>query len=78
MSTFSPPVTHARPPEAAEADDYSYVWSRGGLEIPVPNWLADIAEVPLTVRLELFLVGVCVGVILAAIATLFGFYLAMG
>ena len=34
----------------------------------MPRWLGEIVEVPLVVRLELVLFGVCTGLILAALA----------
>lgn len=53
--------------------DYDYFWSAGGLDIPVPRWLAEILDVPLVVRWEIFLVGVCAGLIVAALAVLIAF-----
>lgn len=57
-----------------DEEDYQYYWSPGGMDIPVPRWLAEILDVPLIVRIEIFLVGVCVGLILAAIAVIISFY----
>ena len=54
--------------------EYEYVWSGGGLDIPVPKWMAEILDVPLFVRFELFLLGVCTGLILAAIAVFAAFF----
>jgi hypothetical protein len=53
-------------PRAFDDDgDYEYVWTIGGVDVPIPRWLAEIVEVPLIVRWEIFLVGVCTGLILA-------------
>lgn len=54
--------------------EYEYVWSSGGVDVPIPRWLAEILEVPLAVRFELFLMGVCTGLILAAIAVFGAFF----
>lgn len=53
--------------------DYDYFWSVAGLDIPVPRWLAEILDVPLVVRWEIFLVGVCTGLVVAAITVLVAF-----
>lgn len=58
-------------------DDYEYFWSAGGVEFRIPRWLGEILEVPLVVRWELFLFGVCTGLILAALAVLIAFYSAV-
>lgn len=57
--------------------DYEYFWSSGGLDFRIPRWLAEIIEVPLIVRMEIFMVGVCTGLILAAIAVAIAFYSAV-
>jgi hypothetical protein len=58
-------------------DDYEYYWSAGGLDVRIPRWLAEILDVPLLVRWELLLIGVCAGLILAALAVLIAFYSAV-
>jgi hypothetical protein len=54
--------------------DYDYYWSVAGLDIPIPRWLAEIIDVPLVVRFEIFLVGVCTGLLLALAAVLIAFF----
>lgn len=58
-------------------DDYEYFWSAGGVDFRIPRWLAEILDVPLLVRWELFLFGLCAGLILAALAVLIAFYSAV-
>jgi len=78
MAVNSPIPKDPPPPRVIEdEDDYQYYWSTGGVDIPVPRWLAEILDVPLMVRIEIFLVGVCVGLILAAIAVIISFYSAV-
>lgn len=67
------PDSPTRPPRLDD-DDYEYFWSAAGAEFRIPRWLGEIIEVPLVVRLEIFLFGVCTGLILAALAVLIGFY----
>lgn len=64
-------------PAGLADDDYEYFWSAGGAEFRIPRWLGEIIEVPLVVRLEVFLFGVCTGLILAALAVLIAFYSAV-
>lgn len=69
----------AAPPQPAprvvdDNDDYEYFWSSGGVDFRIPRWLAEIVEVPLMVRIEIFMVGVCTGLIVAAIAVAIAFY----
>lgn len=64
-------------PQGLVDDDYEYFWSGGGLEFRIPRWLGEIIEVPLLVRLEVFLFGVCTGLILAALSVLVAFYSAV-
>jgi hypothetical protein len=59
-------------------DDYAYFWSRGDLEIPIPRWLAEIMDVPFGVRMEILCIGICTGLILAAVTLLAGFLVAVG
>ena len=54
--------------------DYDYYWSVAGFDIPIPRWLAEIIEVPLIVRFEIFFVGVCTGLLLALAAVLIAFF----
>lgn len=72
---------HATPGARArvidDEDDYDYYWSAGGIDFRIPRWLGEILDVPLLVRWEIFLFGVCVGLILAALAVLIAFYSAM-
>ena len=58
-------------------EDYEYFWSAGGVDFRIPRWLGEILDVPLLVRWELFLFGVCTGLILAALAVLIAFYSAV-
>lgn len=79
MPAISPPDPYAPARRvAADEGDYDYFWSRGGVDIPIPRWLAEIVEVPLMVRLEIFLAGICTGLVVAAVAALVGFYVAWG
>jgi len=86
MSTISPPAPYTPPPAVPytpphvvdDDGDYEYYWSRGGVDIRIPRWIAEIIDVPLMVRLEIFLVGVCMGLIIAALALIIGFYTALG
>lgn len=64
-------------PQRLVDDDYEYFWSAGGVEFRIPRWLGEIIEVPLVVRLEVFLFGVCTGLILAALSVLVAFYSAI-
>ena len=57
--------------------DYEYFWSGGGLEIRIPRWLAEIVDVPLIVRIEIFMIGVCSGLLIAALAVVIAFYSAV-
>ena len=54
--------------------DYEYYWTLGGRDIVIPRWLAEILEVPLIVRWEIFLVGVCSGLVLAAVVVIVSFF----
>jgi hypothetical protein len=58
--------------------DYEYFWSRGDVDVPIPRWLAEIVDVPGIVRLEIFLIGVCTGLVVAAVALLIAFWVALG
>lgn len=70
-----PPNQPDPPPRVVDDDDdFDYYWSGGGLDIPIPRWLAEILDVPLMVRWELFLVGFCAGLIVAAITVVISFY----
>lgn len=76
MSATPSPGPYA--PVVHDDGDYEYFWTRGEHDIRVPRWMAEILDVPLMVRLELFLGGVCVGLVLAATTLLVAFYLAVG
>ncbi len=79
MSTVSPPIPYAPSPSTvADDDDYDYFCTVGGLDVPIPHWLAEILEVPAMVRVEIFLFGLCTGLILAAVAVLLAVYFAVG
>lgn len=68
---YQPP---SRPPRAYDDDgDYQYYWSFVGLDIPIPHWLAEIMDVPLIVRWEIFLIGLCAGLVIAAFAVFVAF-----
>ncbi len=72
--TSDSPVRSDPPSHVIDDDeDYEYYWSAGGVDFRIPRWLAEIVDVPLVVRWELFLIGVCVGLILAALAVLIAF-----
>ncbi|MDQ3722138.1 MAG: hypothetical protein M3376_03515 [Actinomycetota bacterium] len=75
MSTIASPVPHA---QQVDDDDYEYVWSAGGLDLPLPRWLADIVDVQPMVRLEIFLFGLCAGLVIALITLFAAFYFAAG
>ncbi|HUR85874.1 MAG TPA: hypothetical protein VMY78_11050 [Solirubrobacteraceae bacterium] len=68
-----PTVSSPAPYSPHDDEDFSYVWSAGSLEIPIPRWLAEIMEVYVWVRLELLLIGFCAGLIVAMVAVLIGF-----
>ncbi len=75
MSAISPPAPYATPGGGTDDDDdFDYVWSRGGVDLPVPRWLGELLDVPFAVRLELVLIGVCIGLVIAAVAVVVGFY----
>lgn len=66
------------PPRVVDDDgEYEYFWSGGGLEILIPRWLAEILDVPAMVRLEIFMIGLCSGLIVAAIVVVVAFYSAV-
>ena len=68
---YQPP---SRPPRAYDDDgEYEFFWSIAGLDIPIPRWLAEIMDVPLIVRWEIFLIGVCTGLVIAAVTVLIAF-----
>ncbi|MFP5364528.1 MAG: hypothetical protein ACLGI5_17565 [Thermoleophilia bacterium] len=74
-ATVSTPELPSTPPGRVVDDDgdYEYYWSAGGLDFRVPRWLAEILDVPLIVRWELFLVGLCTGLVIAAVTVLIAF-----
>ena len=71
---YSP--TQYRPGQHVTDDDgdYQYYWTWGDLDIAIPRWLAEIVEVPLIVRWEIFLIGVCSGLVIAATVFLIAFF----
>ena len=73
MRAVAQPSTHV----VDDDEDYDYYWSAGGVEFRIPRWLGEILDVPLLVRWEIFLFGVCTGLILAALAVLIAFYSAV-
>ncbi len=72
MPTVSSPAPYT-PHRDVDDDDFDYVWSAGSLEVPIPRWLAEIIEVNIWVRLELLLIGFCIGLIVAMVAVIIGF-----
>jgi hypothetical protein len=79
MPTISPPVPYTPTSRVVDDDDdYEYFWSRGGVDFRIPRWLAEIVDVPVIVRLEIFLIGVCTGLVVAAIALIVAFWVALG
>lgn len=79
MPTLSPPFPSTPPQGIVEDDgDFEYFYSLGGVDIPIPRWLAEIVDVPTIVRVEIFLIGVCTGLILAALALFVSFLIALG
>lgn len=74
MQLQSPqPPTHGAPRAYDDDGDYEYYWSFAGLDIPIPRWLAEIVDVPLIVRWEIFLIGVCSGLVIGALAVLIAY-----
>ncbi len=74
MAYNSPQMPSHGAPRAFDDDgDYDYYWSFLGLDIRIPRWFAEIVDVPLIVRWEIFLVGVCTGLVIAAAAVLVAF-----
>jgi len=72
-------IEGSSPPRSSTDDsDYEYVWSAGDFELPIPRWLAEILEIPLMVRLEIFMIGAIVGLVVAGAAVLIGMYAAYG
>lgn len=53
-------------------EDYDYYW--GGMRMPL--WIALILQVPWRQRLDIFVIGFIVGLIIAGIAVLWGLVLA--
>ena len=64
------PTTPTTPWVADDDDDYDYYWTGGGIEFPIPRWLAEIIDVPAIVRWEIFMIGFVVGLIVAAFVVL--------
>lgn len=67
----------AAPLPTTAPDEYEYVWSVGGIDRAVPDWLVELLEHPSARQLEMFLFGAMTGLILSALAVLIGFYVAM-
>lgn len=61
-------------PSWGDDEHYEYYWNLLGFEVRIPHWLAEMIDVPLAVRWELFLIGLCAGLVLAALAVIIGFY----
>jgi hypothetical protein len=79
MPSISSPAPYTTTSPVIDDDgDYEYFWSHGGIDVPIPRWLAEIVDVPGIVRLEIFLIGVCTGLVVAAVALLIAFWVAMG
>jgi len=79
MPSISSPAPLADAPRVIDDDgDYEYFWTRGDVDVPIPRWLAEIVDVPGIVRLEIFLIGVCTGLVVAAVALLIAFWVALG
>ena len=53
-------------------EDYDYYW--GGMRMPL--WIALILQVPWRQRLDIFVIGFIVGLVVAGIAVLWGLVLA--
>lgn len=73
MVADTPPPGASRGPQVDDGD-YEYYWSVGGADFRIPRALAEILDVPFVVRLEIFLVGVCSGLLLAALAVLIAYF----
>lgn len=58
--------------------DYDYVCTIGGIDVPVPHWLAEIIDVPRIVLVEIFLIGLCSGLVIAASTLLLAIYFTVG
>ncbi|MEJ7797156.1 MAG: hypothetical protein WKF42_01560 [Solirubrobacteraceae bacterium] len=52
-------------------EDYEYSW--GG--IPIPLWIALIWQVPWRQRLDIFVIGFIIGMVIAGLGLLWGFVL---
>jgi hypothetical protein len=70
----APAVSEARYGDDRDAydEDYDYYW--GGVRLPL--WLALIWQVPWRQRLDIFVIGFVVGLIVAGIAVFWGLLLA--
>ena len=75
-----PPSQGYRPPETPYVDrvndpyddDYDYYWGN----VRVPLWIALIMQIPWRQRLDVFVIGFIVGLIVAGVAVLWGLVLA--
>jgi len=71
--TYAPVVQQQRSEPADDYDeDYDYYWG----DIRMPLWIALILQVPWRQRLDIFVIGFIVGLIVAGIAVLWGLVLA--
>jgi hypothetical protein len=79
MSTVSSPIADIqREPIVIDDGAYDYFFTLGSVDVPIPQWLAEIVDVPLIVRFELFLFGFCSGLIIAATTLLLAIYVTVG
>ena len=73
---YVPPIVQQHQEMVDERDrydeDYDYYW--GGMRMPL--WIALILQVPWRQRLDIFVIGFIVGLIVAGIAVLWGLVLA--
>ena len=65
--------THQQPAYQAESYDEDYDYYLGGMRMPL--WIALIWNVPWRQRLDIFIIGFLVGLIIAGIALMWGLLL---
>jgi len=66
------PSSYADAGEDAYDEDFEYYWGN----VRIPLWIALIWQVPWRQRLDIFVIGFVVGLVIAGIAVLWGLVLA--